>query len=43
MTKQQKELLLAFELAYQASEKMTIEERKQFEGNIAKELKERYF
>ncbi len=35
--------ILAFELAYQASEKMTIEERKRFERNIAKELKERYF
>lgn len=35
--------ILAFELAYQASENMTIEERKQFESNIAKELKERYF
>lgn len=35
--------VLAFELAYQSSEKMTIEERKRFESNIAKELKERYF
>ena len=35
--------VLAFELDYQASENMTKEERKRFESNIAKELKERYF